>query len=364
MQQKQKVKSSSNSIDKDNIKLFFKKILKKVHGNPNLKNNAKVPFAGEEVFNTIASDIDIFYCFRLILGRFPNREEWKGHSSHVGLDLTKVVKNYIKSLEFANRKMLEPPLLDDVQLVKLDKFSMYVTPSDPHIGMPILTSKMYEPHVTRILNQKLQPGMTVLDIGANIGYFSMLMSNLIGKDGRCIAIEPNPRNVKLMLASKNLNGFEQLQIFQAAAGNTWGILKLYTIFTNGVVSPVNTDANELLQTETVQSLKIDDILPCDERVDLIKIDVEGAEFSALSGALQCIERDHPLIISEFTPGALPDISGVTPEEYLRFFTSRGYNLSVLEPDHIVPCLKDIEMVMKIYREKNVDHIDILAEPFK
>jgi FkbM family methyltransferase len=240
---------------------------------------------------------------------------------------------------------------------------MYLSPSDYAVGREILNSKTYEPNVTRILNEKLRPGMTVLDVGANIGYFSLLMSVLVGREGRCIAIEPNPRNVKLLLASKNLNRFEQLEILQAAAGNTWGILQLNTSHSNGVVSPVSaTSIEEIWQRETVLSLRIDGILPPDVRVDLIRIDVEGSEFNALSGALRCIENDRPFIISEFMPEGLRGISGVTPEEYLGFLTNRGYQLSVLESDHCVRCHQDAVMVMKRFREKNADHIDILDEP--
>ncbi len=360
--------------------MLFSKILKKIRDGLEIRNSkgqvinqtpstgssvkSPILFAGEAIFDPVASENDIFYCFRLILGRFPNREEWKGHSSFVGKDLAKVVAPYINSSEFANRKILAPPTMDDIQLVKLDRFSMYLSPSDYAVGLTILTSKTYEPNVTRVLIHILKPGMTVLDVGANIGYFSLLMSTLVGKEGRCIAIEPNPHNIKLLLASKKLNGFTQLQILQAAAGDTWGILHLNTIYSNGVVSPVNGDINEIFQRETVLSLKIDDILPRDVRVDVIKIDVEGAEFNALSGVLRCIERDRPIIISEFMPGALQGISGITPEEYLNFIINHGYYLSVLEADHVVPCQNDIEMVMKEYREKGEDHIDILAEPLK
>lgn len=325
--------------------------------------NSIIAFAGEHIFDPLASETDIFYCFRLILGRLPSREEWKGHSPFTGLDLPKVVAGYLNSLEFANRGLLVPPTMEDIQLVELDRFAMYLSSSDYAVGREILKSKTYEPNVTRILNERVRPGMTVLDVGANIGYHSLLMSVLVGEEGRCIAIEPNPSNVKLLLANKNLNKLEQLEILQAAAGNAWGVLQLNPSYSNGVVSPVTVKSiQEITRQETVLSLKIDGILPPDVKVDVIKIDVEGSEFNALSGALRCIENDRPLIISEFMPGGLRGISGVTPEEYLTFLTNLGYHLAVLEADHCVSCQQNAAMVMKIFREKNVDHIDILAEP--
>jgi FkbM family methyltransferase len=312
----------------------------------------------ERAHRPVADDNDIFYCFRLLLGRSPSREEWPGHTLAVGQDLATVVKRYVTSLEFANRHFLDHST-SDYEICELADFSMYLSRSDLAVGAHIAKTRVYEPHVTRVLKERLSPGMTFFDVGANIGFFSLLGASLVGPSGAVFSIEPNPRNVKALRASKDLNHFEHMHILQAAAGASWDVLFLNTDHSNGVVSETAGDIGELLSRETVLSCPIDSILGT-AKVDLIKIDVEGFEFKALSGASRCLELHKPAIVSEFTPGALPGISKISSREYLNFFTKRGYKIYVLGANEPVPCGTDAELVMKHFVASSVDHIDILC----
>lgn len=312
----------------------------------------------ERVHRPVADENDIFYCFRLLLGRSPSKEEWPGHTLAVGQDLATVVKRYVTSLEFANRRFFDHST-SDYEICELAEFSMYLSRSDLAVGAHIANTRVYEPHVTRVLKERLRPGMTFLDVGANIGFFSLLGASLVGSSGAVFAIEPNPQNVKALRASKGLNHFEQMHILQAAAGASWDVLFLNTDHSNGVVSDAAGEIRELLSRETVLSCPIDSIVGA-ARVDLIKIDVEGFEFKALTGASRCLELHKPAIVSEFTPGALPGISRVSPIEYLNFFTKRGYNIYVLNANAPIPCGTDADLVMQHFTATGVDHIDILC----
>lgn len=98
-------------------------------------------------------------------------------------------------------------------------------------------------------------------------------------------------------------------------------------------------------------------------MDLIKIDVEGFEFRALSGAQQLIHRHRPIITTEFSPAVLPKMSGCSGEEYLRFLIGLGYRLSVIA-DGATEC--EIETIMNRYHHlhhrHNYTHLDLLAMP--
>ena len=312
----------------------------------------------EREHRPVADENDIFYCFRLLLGRSPLKQEWPGHRLGAGQELTTVVKGYVSSLEFANRRILDNST-SEYETCQLDNFSMYLSRSDLAVGAAIASSRAYEPHVTRVLNERLGPGMTFLDVGANIGFFSLLAASLVGPSGKVFSIEPNPRNVKALQASKDLNDFEQIQVLQAAAGASWEILFLNTDHSNGVVSAAAGGIADLLSRETVLSCPIDAIVGT-TKVDLIKIDVEGFEFKALTGASRCLELHKPDVISEFTPGALPGISNVTPVEYLNLFTTRKYDIYVLGPERPIPCGSDTDLVMKHFAATGLDHIDILC----
>jgi FkbM family methyltransferase len=318
------------------------------------------PIREDLPFNPFATDEDILNCFRLILGRFPEPGEWPGHSARAGESLTDVVKTYINSLEFHNRGLLSRTGEDRLQRIDVEGFAMYASPDDLAVGKPLITSRTYEPHVSRIFKQRLKPGMRVLDIGANIGFYSLLASSIVGPEGMVWAIEPNPANVEIVLRSRALNDFSQLQVIQAAAHDKWETLSLFTDQTNGSVSPCATSGPESVRN-TVMGIPLRSILE-HEPVDILKIDVEGAEGSAVRGMLPIIDRCRPAVFSEFTPAAMPSMSHMTGEEYLRLFTDRGYRLQVLTQSGLTDCGTDIPMLMSEFRHAVLSHIDIFFEP--
>src|SRR3974377_2147090 len=85
------------------------------------------PYPFWEQHTKTATLEDIFYCFRLLLGRNPNPEEWPGHSSRVGEDLENVVSSYVTSREFAERGLLNKTYRDQVELVRFQSFSLFAS---------------------------------------------------------------------------------------------------------------------------------------------------------------------------------------------------------------------------------------------
>ena len=207
----------------------------------------------------------------------------------------------------------------------------------------------------------LRPGMAAIDIGANIGVFSMLAASLVGPTGWVLGIEPNPRNARMAEASRRLNGFGHLTILQAAAGRAPGLLAINTSFSNGTTSSVE-DAS-LLVTDTVGCVAVDPLVPRGRRIGLIKLDVEGAEYNALFGCQALLRHHRPVLVFEFGPGQLPGISGVTGEALLRWIIARGYMLELIEHDGPPTALgTDWPAVMRAYEARGVDHVDLVARP--
>jgi FkbM family methyltransferase len=307
-----------------------------------------------------ATHEDIFYCFRLLLGRNPNPEEWPGHSSRVGEDLENVVSSFVTSREFAARGLLNKTYRDQVELVRLPKFSLFASNDDLAVGRHV-RGGTYEPGVAAIFSRYVRPGMAVVDIGANIGCLTMLLASIVGPSGLVVAVEPNPENIKLLEASRRVNGFDQILVIQAAAGRQIGLLALNVSHSNGMTGELPSDWDSIFASRPVPCVALDAILPKDQRINLVKIDTEGAELNALIGLSRTIDRDHPVIVSEFSPGMLPGISHCTGPEYLRFLIAKGYGIGVIEQDGSENSLKDdVDGVMGAYSRSGVDHIDIIA----
>jgi FkbM family methyltransferase len=310
-----------------------------------------------------ATPEDIFYCFRLLLGRSPNREEWEGHVSQAGTDLDAVVRSYMKSLEFSRRAdtLLSNRPLDRVSLVSLNGFSIYVQEDDAAVGQHVKRDE-YEPNVTAVFRDRLRPGMHVLDIGANIGYYTMLSASLVRSSGSVTAIEPNPESAKLLEASRRANSFDNVIVLQVAAGRALGLLVLHGSYGNVMTSAAPDDAAALINATTVPSFKVDDLVPRNKNIGFVKIDVEGAEYNALLGASELITRCHPTIVSEFSPYTMPGISGVDGRQYLRFLLDFGYTMAVIEGGGTLrECGTEPERVMDAFTSSGVDHIDILLQ---
>lgn len=161
----------------------------------------------------------------------------------------------------------------------------------------------YEPESVQLLGDlmRLNPKMCFFDIGANIGYFTLLAASILDETGQVHAFEPRPKVFSALAASAKLNGFRHLHLNQSAVSDHDGTLQLY--FSEG--SPwTNASLVPGFMTQTtsvnVQSICLDRY--CEEnriqRVHLVKVDVEGAELRVLRGMSRVIESCLPDIICE------------------------------------------------------------------
>ena len=315
------------------------------------------PAPTQSGFDPRASAADIAACFRLILGRHPNPEE-RGHFARAGEELATVVASYLSSLEFSRRQLGRPSGAAPIEVTK-DRYVIMVREDDLAVGRAVLAGD-YEPDVSAcIANRHLVGGQGVIDLGANIGAISMLAASIVGPEGYVLAVEPNPRNAHLLEISRRRNGFSQIVVCQCAAGPRTELLVLHSSFSNGTTSSMP-DGDDAFETETVPAIPPERLVPPERRIDLIKADVEGAEYLALQGCLAVIRRDHPMIVSEFSPDMLAGISGIDGPSYCDWLVSLGYRLSVIEPDGGLSPFRDATGIMDAYRARGTDHIDIAA----
>lgn len=314
-------------------------------------------------WNPAATDEDIFYCFRLLLGRNPSLDEWQWHLCKNGSDLTATVKSYLGSLEFSKRGMLlQDSSLDDLRAASVNGAKIYIHANDPVIGRSVFANA-YEPEVVRVFRDNVKARMSVVDVGANIGFYTMLSATLVGTSGQVLAVEPNLANVRLLEASRRLNGFENVMVAPMAASDRTGVLALHAGESNGTTTQLE-NANDVLEAnELVPCVSVDALLGKDQKIDFIKVDVEGAEALAIKGMRDVIHRCKPVIVSEFSPESLPTFSGCTGKEYLDMLIGMGYSICVIETEKVVDYGTDAFAVMQAFERRHSDHIDLLCKSF-
>ncbi len=219
---------------------------------------------------------------------------------------------------------------DDVVVVQVDGISLALDRHDHAISRPIIDGTGHDPWLADIATDHCRPGMTVVDVGANVGYFTMLAWAAVGDGGRVVAVEPRSDNCRLLLLSAGLNGAFTIELLPVAADRTRGLAHLgVAIGTNGGFVP--DDPRALLDGSAV----VVPTFPLDEVVDgpvhLIKVDVEGAEGRVMDGAASIISTHRPIVVTELSPTMLATVSGCTCEEYLTRFDDLGYDLSEIDP---------------------------------
>jgi FkbM family methyltransferase len=201
--------------------------------------------------------------------------------------------------------------------------------ADDRVTTPALRAGVeWEPEVAALLRRELQPGMTFVDIGANIGYFSVLGAHLVGDRGRVAAVECDHRNLPLLRANLWRHRCTRVTLLPVAAYSRRGHLSLIQSDGNFAGTAVVPDATGAI---LVPCTPLDDVLQ-DWIPDVVKIDVEGADHLAIAGLMATLSRNSEVIvISEFFPN-VPALHGKTPREVLESYVALGFQLSVIGGD--------------------------------
>jgi FkbM family methyltransferase len=206
-----------------------------------------------------------------------------------------------------------------------------LNPHDPVVS-GALAFRVYEKGEIAFVRKTLKPGMTLLDIGANVGLYSAIGSHAVGREGRVIAFEPDPDTFRYLEATVQANGNGNVQMFPYAATDQEGVARLYT-------SSTNRGDNRLYDNELrdgsieVRTVRLDEFLPTvnAHRLDFVKIDVQGYEGHALGGLGETIKRSPAIVLmSEFWPHGLTH-AGTHPLRFLEMLESFGLTLHELNP---------------------------------
>jgi FkbM family methyltransferase len=183
--------------------------------------------------------------------------------------------------------------------------------ADNTIGASIVKTGVWAPRDVAYFRSVIQPGMTVLDIGANIGHHTVLYASLVGPAGRVIAFEPQAVIYRLLCGNLAINGCQQVEAVQTCVGEAEGTVRLVGVSYAGADNfgalGVDVDATrrgdthgELCRVATLDQLLAERLEPI-ERCDFIKIDVQSFELFVLKGGRRTLDRFRPVLFLEISP---------------------------------------------------------------
>jgi FkbM family methyltransferase len=186
---------------------------------------------------------------------------------------------------------------------------------------------------TRLLIQRLlRPGDTFVDVGANVGMHTLGAARAMEGSGRIVAFEPHPITHALLGKSLLLNGFAGLaETYQAAVSNRTGRMPLHLGLSSGHHSlyPLEGESPTAATVE-VPLVRLDDVI-AGSSVDLIKIDVEGAELDVLEGASATLARNPEIALIVEYGGSHLRRTGNSSSNWFEAFEAQGFNFRAIEP---------------------------------
>jgi FkbM family methyltransferase len=312
-----------------------------------------------------ATEQDLYYCCRLLMGREPDQNELHNFGPVLrqrGMTREALVQVYLEQPEFLERQARRAAF-SGFDVVEMENFRLYVPPSSVLVGDAISEHQLYEPHVTAMLRRHLKPGMTVVDVGANIGYLSMVAAVAVGPGGKVLCFEPDAERCVMLQLSIEANHYSHVEVFPFAVADRVRNMIYDANAGTGTTSSLDGEFIPTPQRSLVRAVTLDATLRDEPSIDILKMDIDGAEALALRGAQELLKRHRPLIFTEFCPPLLLQISGVEPLQYLEALLELDYELSIIGfSGDIIECGRNVEAIMQYIEQRSMMYVDLLAVP--
>jgi FkbM family methyltransferase len=225
----------------------------------------------------------------------------------------------------------------------LGKYIMYVDTEDIGVSPHLCFNGYWETWITVALARALQPGWRCVDIGANHGYYTLIMADAVEAEGRVLAVEPNPRLAGLLRRNIDVNGFLhsttvlQNAITQANVGTLRFVIPDCYRSSSGTLHRDETASDKMFEVETTS---LDEVTKNWPRVDLVKIDAEGAEEMIWEGMRQTLAAHRDItIIMEMNSLRYGD-----PHKLVREIVQAGFPLRYIDYDSEIKETTEQELI--------------------
>lgn len=188
---------------------------------------------------------------------------------------------------------------------------------------------LYEKETTALCRNIIKPGMKVIDVGAHVGYYSILFSKLVGVNGKVLSFEPSKKNFELL--KKNTKRLKNVEVFSLAVSDKVGNIDFYEGDKTGSHSIFPAEFRKI--HKKVSSITLDSFIAANPnrppKIDLIKIDIEGGEPYAIAGMKDLVQLNKNIaLILEFCPKNL-NFSNIAPDEFLESLHRLGFQIFII-----------------------------------
>jgi FkbM family methyltransferase len=259
-------------------------------------------------------------------------------------------------LEVVSRQESRSVYLGDHTLLcrVLGKYLVYADAQESGITPHLAMDGYWESWITVRLARTLQPGWHCLDVGANHGYYTLVMADAVGPEGRVAPVEPTPRLAELLRETLDINGFPDVVVTQQAATDSVGdTLQLVIPERRSLNARLSNEAGPTDTVVEVRSTTVDELTKEWPRVDLLKIDVEGAEESVWQGMQRTIaDNSAVVVLLELNVVRYDD-----PRAFLALIQEAGFRLRYIDVDAEV---KDVSVDELLTRQVGQDWMLYLA----
>jgi len=268
---------------------------------------------------------------------------------------------------------------DQVLEIQGSKMYLNVDKSSPGMKRTIeayASQKIHEKATTDLFKKVLKEGNVFVDLGANIGYFSLLAAKLVGPSGKVFSFEPEPKNYSYLKKNIDLNGYKQISAFQKAVSDKNGKTVLYvcdydsghhTINKYDGVKNYSSGRSTNERPIEIETMTLDGFFEGrEDSINVIKMDVEGAEYLALTGMDNILKKNrHLKMFVEFFPLLIKGM-GSSPEEFLRkLFKDYGFSVFLIPDDydssvHQLKKMESVQEILDLCKGKD-DHVNLFLD---
>ena len=230
-------------------------------------------------------------------------------------------------------RSVHPPVLfggkNNVLATEVEGFIVGVPGEEWRVAAHLAFRGVLEPGLTALFKQIVQPGMVVVDVGANVGIYTLFAARLLEGRGKVHSFEPTPRTCRILRNNIQVNGFLEsgiIELHESAVSDDYGYARL-------AMFPEDSSHNTLfwsvdgVEEITVPTISLDQALKSESHVDVVKIDAEGAERKIVHGMRETVLKNPSIrIILEFAPTHLRR-AAVNPGEFLSELHALGFEIS-------------------------------------